>query len=93
MSFRDSQSGQHHAGLGNGHTGISVALSISITQVLNVLKSTTYTIKPRFSPYDCLEGDECWTYGAEQLLDEASDTAGIFIQGALYFVAHILFFF
>jgi IS1 family transposase len=47
---------------GIGIRDISTVLRISITQVLKVLKSTNYNIKPRFFQYDCLEIDEFWTY-------------------------------
>jgi IS1 family transposase len=41
-------------------------LKISITKVLNVLKSSTYKIKPKRAHYDCLEIDEFWTYVGEK---------------------------
>jgi transposase-like protein len=47
---------------GIGIRDISTVLRISITKVLKVLTSAVYHIKPRFSPYDCLEIDEFWTY-------------------------------
>jgi hypothetical protein len=47
---------------GMGIRDTSIALSISITKVLKVLKSTHYSIKAQFSHYDCLEIDEFWTY-------------------------------
>jgi hypothetical protein len=46
---------------GIGIRDISVVLRISMTKVLNVLKSAKYKIKPLFSHYDCLEIDEFWT--------------------------------
>jgi hypothetical protein len=48
---------------GIGIRNISTVLRISITKVLKVLKSTKYRIKPKKTPYDCLELDEFWTYG------------------------------
>ncbi|MDR1301799.1 MAG: hypothetical protein LBK43_04930 [Treponema sp.] len=46
---------------GIGIRDISSVLSIGITKVLKVLKSTHYKIKPKRSLYDGLEVDECWT--------------------------------
>jgi hypothetical protein len=48
-------------GVGIGDIGI--ILGISIAPVLKVLTSTTYTIKPKQTRYDCLEPDEFWRYG------------------------------
>jgi IS1 family transposase len=47
---------------GIGIRDISTVLGISITKVLNVLKSGIYQIKPEQSHYDRLETDEFWTY-------------------------------
>jgi hypothetical protein len=47
---------------GIGIRDISVVLRISMANVLNVLKSAKYKIKPTFSHYDCLEIKEFWTY-------------------------------
>jgi hypothetical protein len=47
---------------GIGIRDISVVLCVSITTVLNVLKSTKYKIKPKQNHYDRLEIDEFWTY-------------------------------
>ena len=51
-------------GVGIGDIGI--ILGISIAPVLKVLTSTTYTIKPKQTRYDCLEPDEFWRYGGEK---------------------------
>jgi hypothetical protein len=51
---------------GIGIRDISTVLKISITNVLKVRKSTTYTINPRFSHYDYLEIDELGTYVREK---------------------------
>jgi hypothetical protein len=47
---------------GIGIRDISAVLRISITKVLKALKSAHYSIKPKFSHYDCLETDGFWTY-------------------------------
>jgi IS1 family transposase len=47
---------------GIGIRDICVVLRISMTNVLKVLKSAKYKIKPLVSLYDCLEIDEFWTY-------------------------------
>jgi hypothetical protein len=43
---------------GIGIRDISVVLRISITKLLNVLKSATYQVNPKRNHYDCLEIDE-----------------------------------
>jgi transposase-like protein len=47
---------------GTGIRDTGAVLNISVTKVLNVLESSEYTIKPKKTPYDCLETDEFWAY-------------------------------
>jgi transposase-like protein len=42
--------------------GISIVLKIRITKVLKTFISTKHEIQPKFSPHDCFEIDEFWTY-------------------------------
>ena len=47
---------------GNGVRDISSILRIRTKTVLQVLRKAKYQIKPKQTPYDCLEIDEFWTY-------------------------------